>query len=229
MQFKKSYFAYLLVGMLFLVWGVVLAIGPEQNQLFTYGILQLILYACIILDLYSQDWLRLIAVIGFVYKCFVFIYGLQWIKDITGISVFEMAVDYKWQHYSLITKATFFDLMLMICILTTMVCIILLICVSGCMLVCISPFLPEEYLVPGDRKEVKIQFEKCFSETKSPVKDICCICLVEFDEQNAQSNSCGHVFHKRCIKEWIGTGQSNCPICKQEFGTCRILVAIDKV
>ena len=40
---------------------------------------------------------------------------------------------------------------------------------------------------------------------------ICNICLYEVD--NGKYLSCGHIFHIKCIKEWIMVN-SNCPICK---------------
>ena len=40
---------------------------------------------------------------------------------------------------------------------------------------------------------------------------ICNICLYEIE--NGKYLSCGHIFHIKCIKEWIMVN-SNCPICK---------------
>lgn len=40
---------------------------------------------------------------------------------------------------------------------------------------------------------------------------ICNICLDEI--KIGKKLNCGHIFHLRCIKEWI-TGNSGCPLCK---------------
>jgi hypothetical protein len=226
MNFKQAYFAYAVALLLFLSWIIVLALSTEKNALFTYGLLQVVLYLCIVLDLYKQNLLRLLTIVGFVYKCFLFIYGLQWIRDATGYSCFDLAMGMQWLKYSILTKAVFLDLMIMICILSCFVVLVTLVCVGGCLLVCISPFLPEDFM---RKKPKKLNFEKCFSKSKAMVSDVCCICLVEYDEHTAQSNSCGHLFHASCIKEWIDSDQSSCPMCKQQFGNTRIVVAVNKV
>ena len=46
---------------------------------------------------------------------------------------------------------------------------------------------------------------------KNELSVICNICLYEVE--NGKYLSCGHIFHIKCIKEWIMVN-SNCPICK---------------
>ncbi len=46
---------------------------------------------------------------------------------------------------------------------------------------------------------------------KNELSVICNICLYEIE--NGKYLSCGHIFHIKCIKEWIMVN-SNCPICK---------------
>jgi len=46
---------------------------------------------------------------------------------------------------------------------------------------------------------------------KNELSVICNICLYEIDE--GKYLQCGHIFHIKCIKEWI-IANSNCPICK---------------
>ncbi|KAL0327924.1 UNVERIFIED_CONTAM: putative E3 ubiquitin-protein ligase XERICO [Sesamum calycinum] len=43
----------------------------------------------------------------------------------------------------------------------------------------------------------------------------CSICLTEF-KPNAEVNhlSCGHVFHKSCLEEWVNYWNTTCPLCR---------------
>ena len=48
--------------------------------------------------------------------------------------------------------------------------------------------------------------------------DICTICL-EINDNKSTQLECGHIYHKKCIKEWIKTTRNqnleiNCPLCK---------------
>jgi hypothetical protein len=45
----------------------------------------------------------------------------------------------------------------------------------------------------------------------------CTICLVDYEHGDhiRRSPSCDHVFHKRCISEWLKTGKKECPCCRR--------------
>lgn len=48
--------------------------------------------------------------------------------------------------------------------------------------------------------------------------DNCSICL-ELNNKKSTKLNCGHIYHKKCIKEWIKTTRNqnleiNCPLCK---------------
>lgn len=46
------------------------------------------------------------------------------------------------------------------------------------------------------------------------VKPTCSICLDEIDfKDGLKIRSCGHIFHKDCIKEWVDK-RNNCPLCR---------------
>lgn len=57
---------------------------------------------------------------------------------------------------------------------------------------------------------------------KEQIKEnTCSICSQEYDETNDNLliTKCGHIFHYRCIKEWLNTSMNglcntNCPICR---------------
>lgn len=46
----------------------------------------------------------------------------------------------------------------------------------------------------------------------------CLICLssYETDEECRQLKTCGHMFHKECIDQWLLTGRNSCPLCRGE-------------
>ena len=44
----------------------------------------------------------------------------------------------------------------------------------------------------------------------------CSICLDEITVTNLHTTSCGHTFHKDCIKQWILL-HNNCPNCRHMF------------
>ncbi|CAK9013504.1 Probable E3 ubiquitin-protein ligase XERICO (RING-type E3 ubiquitin transferase XERICO) [Durusdinium trenchii] len=44
----------------------------------------------------------------------------------------------------------------------------------------------------------------------------CSICLDEMQQDSKVVQlSCGHVFHKACVKKWLLTKRMTCPLCKQ--------------
>lgn len=47
----------------------------------------------------------------------------------------------------------------------------------------------------------------------------CTICLEGFEEEkigHAQALGCGHIYHKRCIVQWLITVNLSCPVCLYE-------------
>ena len=50
------------------------------------------------------------------------------------------------------------------------------------------------------------------------VEPSCPVCLVEFEhsENVLSSPSCPHVFHNKCILEWLAN-HNDCPICRRQF------------
>jgi len=44
----------------------------------------------------------------------------------------------------------------------------------------------------------------------------CSVCLDTMDEKSQNvSTVCGHVFHKKCVENWMNTGQNSCPQCRK--------------
>jgi hypothetical protein len=60
-------------------------------------------------------------------------------------------------------------------------------------------------------------FDRCLSKRNKIIldkleKEECSICLGE--ENLNKKLKCGHIFHDKCIKEWIEKGSSTCPVCR---------------
>ena len=45
----------------------------------------------------------------------------------------------------------------------------------------------------------------------------CSICLEPQIKEDSITFICSHTYHKDCIKEWISTDKTSCPICKNEL------------
>ncbi len=44
----------------------------------------------------------------------------------------------------------------------------------------------------------------------------CAICLENINQNNLIRNlSCSHIFHSKCIDEWIFKGSATCPLCRK--------------
>ena len=41
----------------------------------------------------------------------------------------------------------------------------------------------------------------------------CAICLDPAGAQAAHTTACGHTFHARCLRQWVGHGGTRCPLC----------------
>lgn len=74
-----------------------------------------------------------------------------------------------------------------------------------------SPFLKL-----GDTLEV-------ISLSPEKKKEECCICYVEFGDEEVAKTTCNHLFHTGCIKRWLGQVDDNgrkmeksCPMCRRE-------------
>lgn len=45
---------------------------------------------------------------------------------------------------------------------------------------------------------------------------LCSICLDETDMSEIESTVCGHVFHRRCLRDWW-TRRYSCPMCNMDI------------
>jgi len=69
-------------------------------------------------------------------------------------------------------------------------------------------------------------FDRCISKRNKIIldkleKEECSVCLGE--ENLNKKLVCGHVFHAKCIKEWIEKGSSTCPVCRATIDSNKYL------
>ncbi|KAK9384528.1 hypothetical protein V1515DRAFT_367317 [Lipomyces mesembrius] len=55
-----------------------------------------------------------------------------------------------------------------------------------------------------------------FEATEENLGERCLVCLSDFEEgeECRKLRQCGHLFHKKCIDEWLTTGRNSCPLCR---------------
>ena len=67
------------------------------------------------------------------------------------------------------------------------------------------------------RRLDKRQFERDKQQEKA---QCCAICIDDFkDKENVRETPCKHIFHEKCIMEWVKTKieEPTCPQCRQEI------------
>ena len=57
-----------------------------------------------------------------------------------------------------------------------------------------------------------------FSNADINIKDKCCICLEDLIEDKYKIPECYHEFHTKCIFSWLRSGNTSCPICRNNDG-----------
>ena len=53
-------------------------------------------------------------------------------------------------------------------------------------------------------------------ERKEDLEDMCSICYVPFEDKKTIKTECGHIYHKECLLQWLGSNQNQrrkCPLC----------------
>ncbi|KAK9329350.1 hypothetical protein V1520DRAFT_174910 [Lipomyces starkeyi] len=55
-----------------------------------------------------------------------------------------------------------------------------------------------------------------FEASEENIGERCLVCLSDFEEgeECRKLRQCGHLFHKKCIDEWLTTGRNSCPLCR---------------
>ena len=68
-----------------------------------------------------------------------------------------------------------------------------------------------------EKYKIKINYNEYFNIKKIKKENqFCCICLQEYKiEENIVEMSCNHLFHYKCIQEWLNNNPT-CPICRED-------------
>ncbi|RNF05610.1 protein containing C-terminal RING-finger [Trypanosoma rangeli] len=74
------------------------------------------------------------------------------------------------------------------------------------------------YVSKGITKE---QMQQCMQDVPWPKEGSCVVCQIEWqdgtgdNERSVELQACHHVFHQRCIEQWLASNKT-CPVCKKE-------------
>lgn len=74
-----------------------------------------------------------------------------------------------------------------------------------------------EYLIPANDEDEKedrptVHFVPWTREDNSNITE-CCICRESMDGRRKSKLSCGHGYHRNCIREWM-RNKRECPLCR---------------
>lgn len=58
------------------------------------------------------------------------------------------------------------------------------------------------------------------SSTKTNNETVTCTICLDSIKEDRHETSCGHVYHKACLDEWLRNG-SECPLCRKDLGGVR--------
>lgn len=61
---------------------------------------------------------------------------------------------------------------------------------------------------------------ECVQTLENPPEEECSICYNDFHDEECGQLKCNHVFHRRCIQEWLDYS-SNCPLCRLNTTNCQ--------
>jgi hypothetical protein len=221
---------YGLCTLLFCFW-IIAAAFTAEHEIVLYCSLQALWFFIILLDCVRQKWLRMLMLLGIVYKSVLFLYGLQWYQSIVRETILISFWTGSWKGQDFGLTATFLDLAIFLGFLTFMAGSMILICMFGCGFVLCAPFFSRNdgnVEMVQFKSNFNVDFDSCFKMAKKyPVEDeVCCICLSAFDGTTVQSNSCLHYFHHDCIKKCIDSGHYRCPVCKQLLGNPEVKIIV---
>lgn len=48
-------------------------------------------------------------------------------------------------------------------------------------------------------------------------KDVCSICCDNIEPNEMRETRCGHQYHRGCIRQWFGTQNTTCPMCRYQL------------
>ena len=69
------------------------------------------------------------------------------------------------------------------------------------------------------RQKISISRESLSHLTEKKQEQTCVICLEEPTAENlAKLDSCLHIYCYECIRHWVDSSESKCPLCKADIG-----------
>lgn len=211
----------------FAFWCSVLII--DHTLYLGYIISQIVIYFLFVVDAFIQRYFTVLQVIFPIAKTAFMFYGMGLVRSVFETDWEIVLKPTFWKVNNLITQIVTVDIFISILLITLLISITILTGLTGCCIVLTTPCIDYERLCKRFKKP-KVNMKRCFEkyEDVSEVEDVdvCCICLMEYDNTTIQSKMCGHKFHNNCIKTWILNDKENCPLCKKSFQKDQVIIDV---
>ena len=65
-----------------------------------------------------------------------------------------------------------------------------------------------------DLKQIAVEKKRSIIELKSPVDEICSICIESVKNKRVKILPCGHRYHVACINKWLDRAHNTCAKCR---------------
>ena len=81
--------------------------------------------------------------------------------------------------------------------------------------------------VPMDDIMPVVRLDSLVSCGSGRLPELCVVCLHELEgwEEVRRLSNCRHVFHMRCIDQWVGFGRWTCPLCRAQLFSAEVPAA----
>jgi hypothetical protein len=222
--YEKVIYTISFIGFAF--WCSVLVIDHSSYYL-GYIISQMSIYFLFVTDAFIRQYFQPLQGFFFIAKSACMFYGMGLVKSVFETDWGIVLTPTFWKVNSFTTKVITVDILLSLFLVMSLISFVVLAGFGGCCIVATSPCINYQRLYKRFKKP-KVNMKRCF-KTCNDVNvcvDVCCICLMEYDNTTIQSKMCGHKFHSDCIKTWILNDKENCPLCKTTFEKEQVIIEV---
>ena len=76
-----------------------------------------------------------------------------------------------------------------------------------------------------DLKQVAVNKKRSMIELKSPVDEICSICIESVKNKRVKILPCGHRYHVSCINKWLNSKKNTCAKCRCVVDSSKVVAS----
>jgi hypothetical protein len=217
---------YTLSLVLLLFW-IVTSLYGKTPKIIIYCLLSGLSWGSIILLEFMTDQAQHLYAAGLIiFRMALFALGMTWYREDAGIGMFESFMSGAWKSQEYAFIVVFADLFSLVVVVVSLT-ILMLAVLTGYSIYCLLSSLFKRVLSIRHSNYAMNEYFRAGNCIYN--EEQCCICLQDFKSSNQttkQSKSCGHSFHKECIKDWIVLGHKECPLCKARFSQDEVVVVV---